>query len=311
MKTITIRILAALIIMTMFSCAKILSVHDDNKKVKGIPFFIKKQIIQQETRYLYWWYEISLVKVEKEGDKVTEEEIIKKSVVASTEQRVLDELIKKVSDFTDSNEALKKEIKAMVEGLTAAADPFRQVSASNVNLISNTWQAATIVDYEHPYYLNGVLPWFGTGSFTQKLNADGTLGEASAEADTKLGDFITSILPIKELLSAKLIPETEAAGILPVDKSGKEKLKLVIRQRGQIYIFNATHCACGLCDDDKCARGKESTTLTFLPPIPFDHKKGRFTIQSWDPTVAADETTGESKPAIKVSGTIQLPEKEK
>ena len=56
------QIIGILALILLASCASTLTVESDSEKKAGIPFFVQKEIIQKETKYLYDWIEISLIK---------------------------------------------------------------------------------------------------------------------------------------------------------------------------------------------------------------------------------------------------------
>ena len=59
------QIIGILALILLASCASTLTVESDSEKKAGIPFFVQKEIIQKETKYLYDWIEISLIKEEQ------------------------------------------------------------------------------------------------------------------------------------------------------------------------------------------------------------------------------------------------------
>ncbi len=68
--------------------------------------------------------------------------------------------------------------------LAAGCEPLgRAEAAGDLLRISNTASVVAEVDYQHVYYLNSRTPWIGNAQVDAKLNADGTLGEGSAQAN--------------------------------------------------------------------------------------------------------------------------------
>ena len=196
------------------SCASLVKVKDkDDNDVAGIPFYVKNEYFRQETVYRQTWYRLTLTVHKKVVDtKDGKEELLDRGT-----QNFTVEVLK----YNDEKiVALKKSILA---GDTSDVlitndliDQFNNLpqrgDKTNENCIKNGIVSEWQVDDSRTYYLNGPLPWFGTGSLTQELNGDGTLSKAISTADTKLAEGIASWIPLKEYLTGEFIePATEAA----------------------------------------------------------------------------------------------------
>ena len=301
------------ILLMLSNCAGIMKVrqHDGRRwrNARGIPFYTQKQIIKQQTKYLHSWYEI--VVLEKDINGGDEKEILKRNI--SISERSAISFIRS-SIGKDGGILTDQQKKDILDNLSSLESPAQEPDSTMVSLIENSWKPEVVVDYDNPYYINGSLPWLGNGTFSQKLNNNGTLAESSAEADTQLDDFITNLLPIDDLLSSLLIPsrdsDSETARL--IDSKMSTQLQIKIELKGYVYSFVRIHCKCGDCDQccetGDCTGNPDTTTVRYFPSIEFDLYNGNFTRSVWERDMKKDEKPKEEKPTISVSGKIELPE---
>ncbi len=154
------------------SCASTLKVSHKNKKVAGIPFYSQKAVIQQKTKYLYDWVEISLLKEETINGKQTSTLIHKTRIIKGQDLSAVESKLSSLNKdkaTTENVQTIIKEIKKMDNA------PLESDQITSKNIIENCWIVKTVVDYSDKYYLNSRMSWIGTSSLSQKLAANGTL----------------------------------------------------------------------------------------------------------------------------------------
>jgi len=88
------------------SCLTTVGVHREDKKVKmkkvkGIPFYTQKGIIEQETQYLYKWKEITFIRVDA-GAKEKNTILEKNRFPFNSSLAVLREKVLSLNDSNDS-----------------------------------------------------------------------------------------------------------------------------------------------------------------------------------------------------------------
>jgi hypothetical protein len=91
------------------------------------------------------------------------------------------------------------------ETLKSVGAVMKQLAALPVKpvkdeVVSNTWSVAMVLS-PRPYFINTRQPLIGTASSTYKLNADGTLGEATAAVTDDTAKTLLSLLPITAKIS--------------------------------------------------------------------------------------------------------------
>ncbi|MBM0108730.1 hypothetical protein JM946_28695 [Steroidobacter sp. S1-65] len=225
---ITTAIAFAGIATLLAACVNVVRVNEQKEKapkakaVKGIPFYVKTQTFQQVTVYRQTWLRARLSVAHKlidikEGKEVTTD----KGAQAFTRDLL------KAQDLAPGTKDELAEFKR--ELLAANLDPDADIPAliarfnrlpaidlkSNIpvpELSSNAVESAWVVDRTRTYFLNAPLPWFGSGSLTQKLADNGTLQEVASAPDTKLADALSTLIPFKEYLTGEFVkPASEAA----------------------------------------------------------------------------------------------------
>lgn len=195
-------------------------VNDNNKEnIKGVPFYIKKGIVKQNTSYSRSWIEatINYYKINVDKKALGTERSAIFSISQSTYNQI--ELLK---SFAIANEASLNGFGEAISTLHSLLEescknkinceisPQNIANEADINVVSpslllqvlelNTTSYEAIVDYENPYYFNATVPPFGTTTASLKLAPDGTLSEVSSTVDSsKLADLI----PLKELLVDK------------------------------------------------------------------------------------------------------------
>ena len=295
------------------SCASIVKVKDNaDNKVSGIPFYVKNEYFRQETVYRETWYRLTLTVQKKLVDKKDGKEALKGT--ESFQAEVLD----------NRNDSIIEIKKAILEGDTsdvrialALIDKFNNIKQRNGETIqkcvSNGIVSEWWVDDERTYYLNGALPWFGSGTLTQKLNDNGTLSETTSIADSKLAEAVASWIPLKEYLTGEFVePAVEAVK----DDNTKGTVSMlthgIVQQGGTsqlatkefAYVLSLTIEEVGyettLTGDPVDRR----PTLT-PPPLALTAQTVAFSQKPLEEK--GKEEKKEDAPTIGISGTIKLP----
>ena len=308
-------------ILLALGCVNAIRVHQaGDKSQPGVPFFVKKAAFEQRTTYQQSWLEVSLSRTERAfsptaGSKPVEIEAkFPPRRVDATAHKELNELRLLISNFQQGEIAFAK----LLEHFNNLPEPPSMVSAV---LVGNQVSEKAVVDHETTHYLNAPLPWFGEANVTTKLSADGTLTEASTETSTGLADAISSLLPLKEFLTAELITESssddavaEAAemdfeirdfiNVLPPAQPVRlvEVATVQIEEKGFVFEFTVMH------EKDPRTNGTDGDSCPgqskcVLQPIPFDVVNGLYSRKP----LGAKAGTKKPENAIGISGQITLP----
>lgn len=299
----TIKIFAITLLFTLTSC-KTLKISSDIKKndkeyvkVKGIPFYIQKQVIHQQTAYLYDWLEISLIEEKTEGNKKVSTLLYNGRI-----EKGQDDSLREIDELISDKE--KKKIVSAVKNLNKVND--KNINSCNVFLVNNNWKKAVVIDYDNKYYLNGNMPWFGTATLTQKLNENGTLSESSVTTDSQVDELAAAIIGLATPLASVEVAEigkeiaeipsefTEEAikefmNDIYTKENSKPTYKLVIKEKGYLYSFT------------------EEFASNYKPnkPLEFNLNSGNYIRINWPLSTVKKEKS--DKKNIDVSATIGLP----
>ncbi len=298
---IRFRILLFVSVLLLSGCVNAIKVYEDGnpgeKKIKGIPFFTKTVAYKQTTAYQRYKLKLTLTRsvISAANDKPKETRTYVKTIGNSGQ----DTLAKLEQSIVDANIGAKgvtdKEVLDLFDKLPSATnndfilDPLP---------ILNTVEQVVVVDYSKKYYLNAPLPWFGNGSVSGELNADGSLSKGSSNVSTGLSDILKDVLPIKEFLSAKLqLPAPKGA----LASGPKIELQLALEKIGNIYEFTAIHKKEPRLEDETCPQN----SLCKLPPIKFAPSELQFVVKP----IGSAKNEEENKNKIKIEGNVIMPEK--
>lgn len=276
-----------------------------NTQCEGIPFYVQKEVYKQETKYQYTWIEVSLSSVqEKEGAKPS----------STTIWRLTpdDSLIRYLNSVTSMTEMTVDEVnnflKQMEKSKAANLNPD---SNSIKQVISNSCKPELIVDYSTKYYLNARKPLFGNTTVTQKLAPNGTLSESSATVESSLDEIAIAAIGLATPLASIKVAQigaavTSVAALQPADDikmakeaggkakinpvSDKIKYTISIREAGYIYTFTKYHDSFVSCNSQ------------MIKP---NLSQGNFSRTAY---TAQESESKDNKKAIKVEGSIELPE---
>lgn len=306
--------------LLLFGCASTVWVEKQgaggaSQGVAGIPFYTKKEVFQHTTKWAQVWASVSL-KVEKR--LASDEGNSDRPAISQVFSKQL--LVENLGALTD----IKRKILSIDQGdsssISQLVDDFLNIddaedpSSASPSLIGNEVTSTWVVDGGKTYYLNSPLPWFGTGSLTQELAGDGTLTKVVSAPDTKLAEGLSSLIPLKEYLTGRLVTplanESNAAidatlktmaafdaSLVPQEiKRNKGKssfvysVELHIEEKGYVYTFNKTY---------------DFNPGSFAP-LPFDTSSSLF-VRSAITSPKVEKSGKEDSPAIGFSGSITLP----
>jgi hypothetical protein len=196
----------------MVGCVRSVWVHEKNpeqawfstRSLKGIPFRTKTTIFEQVTTWEKRWKKVTLQRKRRTlyTDSTGAQKVLEVADPPSTTRTPSD---------TTQLANLRSLVATSVVGpnlpelqIIQAFQALPQLDMARVKeqLAGNELKREEIADPHRELYLNSPLPWFGTSSLTAKLASDGTLSEAVLSAETRLAEGISTLLPIKEVLSA-------------------------------------------------------------------------------------------------------------
>ncbi len=272
---------------------------DANTECKGIPFYVQKEVYKQETKYLYTWIEVSLSAVNgKEGDKPA----------SSSTWRLRPNvgIIRYLNEVTSNPELTEADLIEFRAKIDTAAKASLYPDSSLVDqVVSNSCKPELVVDYTTKYYLNARKPIFGNTTVTQKLAANGTLAESSATVESSLDEIaIAAIGLATPFASVKVAQITAAATALSGLEKGKQsnfpktqiaepvktQYTISIREAGYVYTFTKYHDTVETCNSK---------------PIKPSFNTVNFIRTAYN---AQESVSKDNKKAIKVEGSIELPE---
>jgi hypothetical protein len=233
-----------LLCISLCGCGSLLRVTKfDKDNPQGVPFFVKRGVCVQQSVYANPYWQLTFTYTPSEGQPTSEVLIISEAAYGK-------------QDFS----ALLAELKLPVPnygGVKTAWDTLKDANSFNpwVNftgqrLLSNSSSLTSEVDYHTVYAINQKKPFSGSSQADFKLASDGTLNEASGQAQDNTFATIVSALPIASLI-------TSAAGI--VGKGGPQEAvkpvpaKFVLKQE-QRYI-KIVYSKSTVAPDGVCAVG--------------------------------------------------------
>jgi hypothetical protein len=182
---------------TASGCA-VYTVRNSSGAVAGIPFYKKVGACLHETVRLQNLYRIAIQIVgpapENKPVLARERVITQAEYQGGNMQKLRAEVVAGTKTYN--------EIVTTFESLAAyvpSANPVTVVASNGVT-------PAAIIDYATLHHVNVKRPWIGSATATVKLASDGTLTETTATIEDKTVETILGTLPIKEVLTARLVP---------------------------------------------------------------------------------------------------------
>ncbi len=260
---------AVLFCLLFFTGCSVFRIYEDGqKKVKGVPFYTKVGILKQTTVYTRTWLEVDFTLREEKGDKKSNSEeaalLIKEDTASLTDLKKCEEAAKyaakkgeKLEDIVKAfagetairsislDDIIKETMIPLTSIHSTQSDGNMEVNikfnAITENLVSNTTEVTSDVDYENTYYFNGWIPLFASSKAECELAENGTLSKGSVDMDTTA---LLGQLPVKEYLTAKYVPAAEeVAGEKPASPSKllatspPKALEIKISQKGFVYTL--------------------------------------------------------------------------
>lgn len=213
-----------LLLKSQFGQAKTLVVTKGASDQPGIPFYIKKGRLIQETSYLETLATCTLTakKVTDTADgkpaQVEVEYANAKTIALSAENiRSLAAIRTKLADVQRVGQTgpFWEVVKADFDALAGYAG---QLPAYELPLESNVIRDTAFVDYDTPFYLNKVQPISGSAELSLELAADGSLSKVAAKAEDKAFEQVLGLLPADKLLEQAKGAATPAAATEQADK---------------------------------------------------------------------------------------------
>jgi hypothetical protein len=177
--------------------------------------------------------------------------------------------------------------------------------------VDNALQFVTEVDYSHPYYYNYKSPIFGTSTGKVELNSDllSTKSEVTVDA-TKTAEAIASLIPIKEVLSAALLPTPASvasiAAIVPSTRASGGEISLTVEQPSR---SNSPHGRTAPTVEQKEGLYTSSQKHTAAPsaatPLSFAPANAYFTRKPW-PEPEKKVEKKDDKNTVSFEGSVKL-----
>lgn len=216
---------------------------DKAVSAEGIPFYVKVEKYEQNTKYSQAWIEATLKidLVDNDGNKTAMPPITrylsKAQMQVKEEREKIDNLVNEIANNKVCYKAKYDEILADFFKISKASPDLIDVEM-NSNIIKSVW----VVDGSKTYYLNAPLPWFGKNTFSHTLNSDGTLATAQSAPDTQLAQGISTFLPVNEIVTNTLSAGGNVKGLtMPSERNGTAKVKYQISigfvENGYIYTY--------------------------------------------------------------------------
>lgn len=293
----------------------------DNGKTKGadgVPFYVKNQVFARKTTYDKTWLRATLtverelvdLKTGKAAPYGTGKEAYVRDV-AKPGPAILDQIKARIIAADTGSVEEAEQVIRQFSTITTLPDD----TAIAPVLIGNTVESQWVVNNQLTYYLNGPLPWFGSGNVSQELNGDGTLSKASSNPESKLAEGVSTLLPLKEFLSGKFVKSgatavanTATAAVTmesldslrnirsetkPADTQVIYSLALEIQEVGHEYTLNS---------DQIADRTNVPNRLTFAD---IDANTAMF-VRKDIPNAGSDSKKTDGR-EISLKGTITLP----
>jgi hypothetical protein len=278
--------------------------------VPGIPFYTKTAMCKQETVWTEPVYTLALkrtttfkfvdeAKAKAAGSKLpapvvrTTRKVLSLSQFHPTNQdlQTLLSLLNKSATSADPDVDIPQ-IDAAWDALNAHPDyvPLSisedQIAQSpNAILIAKTSAPEAVVDYATAYYFNAPRPWVGSSQIDEKLAADGTLTEGSAQVQSQtLSTILTAVTSIFTSVLSK-VPSFGIVAQPPDATTTTDQYELTVQKD----LYQHLH----------------SRYVIFAKPCPIE-----LVTTSYALTISAATQAPASKDdpnTVKVSGTITLP----
>lgn len=284
----TTPVLAALSLLGLASC-QAYSIHDDNGRLEGVPFYAVQPVLEQTTTFSRTWFELSVVLEEREGGQATGPWRTKGSETIAVSEASWDahalERWKRTYELGDKSlqsvlQDLRGQTSLQVLSQAELASETRDTSFAQTppsgvvqSLLTNRCALGTEVNYDRPLYFNVNVPAFGTANGTIELSPNGTLKTGTANVDaSKLADALPFAAFVTDLLN---IGEDDSSGATDSDPEALtdspplRRIRLASVRKGFLYTLQKVHrllpegdCACCTTDPLFTRRRDPLTTET-------------------------------------------------
>jgi hypothetical protein len=285
--------------------------------VDGIPFYVKRGMWEQTSTYLWRWIHVRLETYAAANDANAQPAAPPAAPVLlgvrHLEVKYVPEAVSAVRQLVDAGARLNEGEDEWSGVMSAwqALEPFRLDPASplpeetpdgqapsplatgEVTLAANTVKAVAVVDYSRRHYVNSITPPFGKAEVTANLAPDGTLTEASGAVEPRLTEFLTGLVPLKELLTFRWVPTAREKGVLAAGER-VHRVAISVEERGQLFVFTKLHPLAGGAPGVAPEPGR----------IPYRPQSGQFSTAPWGAVGGSGK--GDAKSAGFV-GTVKLP----
>lgn len=275
----------------MLSGCATFDVHRNSTKIHGIPFYVKDAGCKHQSVYIEPYYILTLTTTS--GDKILETQsgTLSQNEFTSVPVVELRTLLSGKSTLSDQDVAkLRLLWTNNVNG--KFYDPYRaeaSIEPGNKFLAANTLTPELYVNYTDQYSYNANRPAIGSVQASIKLGDDGTLSEASAQAEDKTLSTILGLFPISDLI------KTAVSGPTPTANLSGEKITIELKTERKGIKFTRT-----------------SFDLTIKPPCKAPENFGEVTAPY---ALVIEDVNSEKLPKdgnnISVAGTISLPKSDK
>lgn len=190
-----------LAVAAMVTSCSVLRVHRGGK-TDGVPFYVRTAVCRHEVTWLEPVYTLTLEAVSSQGatQVVTNLGSAEFSLSSYSDRKNRADISSLKQAVESGQDPMGMWASIQTKGTynpVAQADP----QPGDIVLVSNVNKVETTVDYRDPYYFNAHRPLIGTAKADIKLATDGTMGEASAEVESKTLQSFLDLLPIKQLVS--------------------------------------------------------------------------------------------------------------
>lgn len=328
---------ATLAFLCLTACVGVVRVYEEPGTVKrsrfertkhaGIPFYRKVERNVQKTVYADTWWRATLTVRTRVTDRSTGSEavtderddvIIRDVARGSTDQVALLNALK--TEIQKNQRPTLAQANSIIDRFTHQLYNRSQLDRHrDVEIIANDVSTTWVVD-DKTYYLNAPLPWFGTGSLTQKMAADGTLQEVTSTADTKIGKGLSALVPLKEYFTSRYIDASAA-----VETGGSDADKATLKAQGPSLLRGGSMTREALIQRSDVVKtlelevelagyeytftsGPTPSDLSGAIPFPMDESGLALLNFTRKPVGAKEEKDDEAaEQKIGINGTITLP----
>lgn len=313
---------ALMLAIVTSSCTHAFEVSKGSEGTKGIPFFLKKEVLRQHTTYEYSWIRVVLTQEpisnaqEAAGDKANHGiQSVREVIDNDANRKSIDDIEVLLATLplqkpTRANEILIEIRHTFAALADVSATGLKYPVPSDLRVLSNYVERIPSVDYGTVYYLNGKIPPFGSNNLSAELAPDGTLSKSSSDATGYLkgvASEVEELFPVKEYATAAWVPKSTG-------ENATSWRNEILGQKPLGQIVDSTTLAFRVILDTE----QQTTTFDFtkdltaiptgdsLEHVKVDFKEGTFTSRQ-----GALSSGKASSDGISFSGKVELPASKK